>query len=583
VPVDTCPRVEIYLRQLKAGHVTSGQACVKVLTADQPSKREWRLFRVKVEVSHDRSDPNSAPGVWGVATDITGQRAMEDELTTSRNLFQSIIESVSQGIAVMDRQGRVTYLNRALRDLAPNPAEEFVSGMPREMSDCLTGVGAEEITHRALRGEAAEFEFSCTLGDQDRRIRANVNPLVSDKGENLGAVLVTSDLTEVMSLRDQVAAVQKMDALGTLAGGIAHDMNNILTAVQGYLQLINSFVSVGDFRKVPAYSREMQSALTRAAELVRQILTFSRRPRHDVQPTQVRPLVNEAVKLLRASLPPDIEIVSDPSGADAMVMADPARLRQIMMNLGTNASHAMEEGGGTLTISIDIVAEPEQSVPQDLNPGRYVVISFRDTGVGIPNELQPRIFEPFFTTKQPGRGTGLGLSVVYGIVTEIGGAVKVDSVEGHATQVRVFLPQHVLENEGTPTIEMPEPEPASATSARVLFVDDEEALTDLGAISLERLGHSIVSCTNGQTAFDMFSYDPDRFDLVVTDHIMPELLGHQLAVQIRQLRPDIPVVIATGTGEDYTQEHAEEAGFHYLPKPYTLEQLASVVSRCLSQ
>ena len=317
--------------------------------------------------------------------------------------------------------------------------------------------------------------------------------------------------------------------------------------------------------------------------LVRQILTFSRRPRYDVQPTQVRPLVNEVVKLLRASLPPNIEIVSDSTGLDAIVMADPTRLHQIIMNVGINASHAMGESGGTLTISIDIVAEPEQSVPQDLNPGRYVVISFRDTGVGIPRELQLRIFEPFFTTKQPGRGTGLGLSVVYGIVTEIGGAVEVDSVEAQGTLVRVFLPQHVLEDVDTPIIEMPKAEPASIRSARVLFVDDEEALTQVGAISLERLGHSVVSCTNGQTAFDMFSFDPDRFDLVVTDHIMPVLLGHQLAVQIRQLRPDIPVVITTGTSEDYTRRHTEEAGFHYLPKPYTLEQLGSVVSQCLSQ
>ena len=486
----------------------------------------------------------------------------------NHNLFESITESVSQGIAVLDQQGRVTYLNSAIKNLTITPPDRFISNKPWEVSESLKSLGVEEMTRRALAGEAVELEFPHPLGDRDRRIRVDVNPLISDDGESKGAVVVMSDLTEVMSLRDQVAAIQKMDALGTLAGGIAHDMNNILTAAQGYLQLIELSLSAGDFREVSAHSKEMRSALARAGDLVKQIMTFSRGSKHDPQLTQIRPLVNDAVKLLRAGLPPNIEIEIDSGGADSVVMADPTRLRQVMLNLGANASHAMERSGGTLTVSVDTVAPS--------TAGRFVVISFRDTGIGISKELQTRIFEPFFTTKQPGRGTGLGLSVVYGIVSEIGGVVEVDSVEGRGTEVRVFLPEHVMECAETF-------EPHSIGSARVLFVDDEECLRELGAISLERLGHSVVSCANGETAINMFTYDPERFDVVVTDHIMPRLLGHQLGVQMRVLRPDIPIVIATGTGEDYTQQHAEAAGFHYLAKPYTFDQIGDCVARCLSE
>jgi signal transduction histidine kinase len=374
-------------------------------------------------------------------------------------------------------------------------------------------------------------------------------------------------------LEEQLRQGQKMEAIGTLAGGIAHDFNNILSSVIGYSELAMDDAEPGSIMEDNL--SEIYTAGNRAKNLVSQILTFARQTDDKIRPTAVNLIVNEALKMLRSAIPTTIDIRQDIQ-SDSLVMADPTQIHQIFMNLCTNAAQAMEENGGILTVRLcDEKIEPDVSEKIDgLKPGNYLKIEVSDTGVGIPEKHLGSIFDPYFTTKAVGEGTGLGLSMVHGIVNGYEGKISVKSEPGQGTVFSIYLP--ISKNE-----RLSHEEPLKGLpkgTERILFVDDEAPVVELGSRYLEKLGYTVTTQTGSLAALDLFKANPDRFDLVITDTTMPVMSGDKLAGALMEIRSDIPVIICTGYSKKISPSKIQEIGIKALiMKPFQKRNLAETV------
>ncbi|MBN2468137.1 MAG: PAS domain S-box protein [Deltaproteobacteria bacterium] len=379
---------------------------------------------------------------------------------------------------------------------------------------------------------------------------------------------------EKEKLQMQLLQSQKMQALGTLAGGIAHDFNNILGAIIGYTEL--SRFSIRE--DTPAWENlaKVLQACHRAKDLVARILAFSRQSEQEMKPTQLHLVVNEVLRLLAASLPSSIKIRTSLSADSDIIMADPTQIHQVLMNLCANAHHAMMPEGGELRVELatvqfdadDVAANP------DLTTGEYCRLSVRDTGHGMDRRTMEKIFEPYFTTKKKGVGTGMGLSVVHGIVKNHHGAIVVDSGEGKGTTVAVFLPK--TEEQILPEIKEPLRLPHG--DERIIFIDDEEVLVELGEKALKRLGYSVTGMTCPIEALKAFRAHPAQYDLVITDMTMPNMNGDRLAREMMTIRPDIPIIICTGYSEFISEGKAAVMGVKgFLMKPVAVKDLAETI------
>jgi PAS domain S-box-containing protein len=387
--------------------------------------------------------------------------------------------------------------------------------------------------------------------------------------------------TEKAGLEAQLRQAQKMEAIGTLAGGIAHDFNNILGAIVGYTELAKADAAGNE--QVLQYVEEVSRASKRATDLVRQILSFSRQDEQERQPIQLRPVIKEALKLLRASLPASIEVRSDLDPAAPTVLADATQIHQIVMNLGTNAWHAMlERPAGVLGVRLvvcDVDAEFAKLHPE-LRVGRYVRLSVSDNGHGMDADTLCHIFEPFFTTKAPGKGTGLGLAVVHGIMKSHDGALTVYSQPGEGTTFHLYFP--ALENASSETESQVRPVPRGQ-GERILFVDDETPLARWGKETLERLGYHVTPHTNVLEAIAAVREQPGNFDLVVTDLTMPVMNGLNLSRRLLEIRPDLPIILTTGYSASLTEESVRKLGIRELLfKPNSAQTLGEAIYRILS-
>ena len=411
---------------------------------------------------------------------------------------------------------------------------------------------------------------------------ATASPVRNKSGVVINYVSIHRDITRQVKLERDLRQAQKMLAIGTLAGGIAHDFNNILAAIVGHTEM--ACLKVTDEDPVRRNLEQVLKASTRATDLVRQILTFSRLTEQKRQPVSLVSVVQEALKLLRASLPTTIEIRQEMalSREKGVVFADPTEIHQVLMNLCTNAAHAMRARGGVLCVKLSdtVVRNPQHSLHPDLEPGHYVCLTVSDTGHGIDPAVMERIFDPYFTTKAIGEGAGLGLSVVQGIVRTYGGAITVHSEPGKGTTFNVFFP---CTEEQTPAqAETGEALPAGAE--RILFVDDEKILAELGGELLESLGYKVVTKTSSIEALETFRADPDGFDLVITDMTMPGLRGEQLAGELVAIRPDIPIVLCTGYSELINETQARAMGIsQFILKPYTVANFVGIIRKALKK
>jgi signal transduction histidine kinase/CheY-like chemotaxis protein len=403
------------------------------------------------------------------------------------------------------------------------------------------------------------------------KLLRNQNIILEKKVEERTKALARSE--------NQLQQVMKLQAIGTLAGGIAHDFNNILFPIVGYTELTMDDLPEGSQAKQNLH--EVLKAANRAKKLVQQILTFSRQNSQKRKPMRVQTLIKEALKLLRATIPSSIEIHNSVDEDCGLINGDPTQIHQVIMNLSTNAYHALQETGGKLEVSLkEINLNYEESLQKvGIKVGRHLELTVRDNGQGMTPQVLERIFDPYYTTKKQGKGTGLGLSVTHGIIKNHGGDISVSSQPGVGSTFSVYLP--VIDDID---LEIESAETASATNGneRILLVDDEAQIIDIERRILERLGYKVTSKTDSEEALEEFSARPEQFDLVITDMTMPKITGDRLARRLMDINPQIPVIMCTGFNEAITEEKALAMGIDkFVMKPVIKDELACAIRTVL--
>ena len=523
--------------------------------------------------------------------DITERKKAEAELVENSQRLQ--LATVSGKLAVWDWNikdnimfwdDRMFELYGICRDTFPRTIDAWINGLhPDDKQRAIAESNA------ACLGEK-EFNTTFRVLHPDGTIKhLNANAIViRDKNGNaIRMIGINSDITEQVqaekerkALEAHLQQAQKMEAIGTLAGGIAHDFNNILGAILGYAEMVQEDCPPGSAMRNDI--DRVVEASHRAKELVKQILAFSRQTETEEKPLQPALIIKEAIKMLRPSLPTTIDIQQNIDSDAGLILADPTQIHQILTNLCTNAFHAMEVTGGTLTISLrnqeldlsDLITEP------DVQPGLFVDISVGDTGPGIPREIVDKIFDPFFTTKEVGKGTGMGLAIIHGIAKRSGGLVSFQSSPGEGTIFHVYLPVYI--STSPQASEITPIELIQTGAERILYVDDEKMLAEMGKTMLERLGYRVTIATTSIEALKTIQNQPDHFDLVITDQTMPGITGSDLARRILQIRPEMPIILCTGFSNLISEEKARIYGIKgFAMKPLAKKDLATLVRKVL--
>ena len=516
-----------------------------------------------------------------IMRDIAQHKQTEEALRESEEKYRTVLEANPDPVVVYDIEGKVIYFNPAftrvfgwtLADRLGNKMDVFVpEDAWRE---------TKMMIDKVLAGERFSNIETLRYNKKEKKIPVSVSGAIyKDKNGNpIGSVINLRDISHQKKLEAQLQQAQKMEAIGTMAGGIAHDFNNILSSVIGYTELAIDNEKEGTFQ----YNnlQEVLSAGNRAKDLVKQILTFSRQVDQKQKPIQVKPLAKEALKLLRASIPSTVEIEQNLQ-SDALVMGDSTQIHQILMNLCTNAAHAMEDNGGLLTVSL-FDAELDSDFISNhpgIKPGQYISLTVTDTGHGISPDVMEKIFDPFFTTKEKGKGTGLGLSVVHGIVRGHGGDLYVYSEPGKGSTFKVCLP--AIGSRFKPEERAERPIPTG--TERILFIDDEPVITDMSKKTLESLGYEVVARNSSIEALELFKEKIDYFDLVITDMTMPHMTGEKLAEKLMQIRPDIPVMLCTGFSFMIDEQKALDMGIRaFISKPILKREIAETIRKVLDE
>lgn len=517
-----------------------------------------------------------------LSNDITERKRVEDSLRLTQFIFDKapfgifLIRSGGDIINVNNHACR--YLGYTREELCQMNVLEIDRGgySPQEIEQIwlrqqqMSGIDTFETSHRRKDGTIIPVEINGILMEFDQESYSV--SFVKDISERKEAEKHRA------KMENHLREAQKIESLGTLAGGIAHDFNNILSAIVGYAELSKLTCPVDSTLR--NYATQITKAGHRAKELTQQILLFSSQGRSEKGPTDVGRVVEEALKLIKASLPATIEIKANISRNLAPVVANETNIHQIMMNLCTNAYHVMKSAGGLLSVNLMAVTiqDHDMAMFPEMKPGNYLKLSIADNGCGIPPNLINRIFDPYFTTKATGEGTGLGLSITHGIVKDHGGFIKVYSEVGVGTNFHVFLPSadSLADTASEKMKQLP------TGSGRILFVDDEKTLIELGRDLLGRLGYQVDTRACAIDALKAFRADPSRFDLIISDMTMPKMTGAEMARQMRAIKPGIPIILCSGFNEQLHARASEAIGVNaVLMKPVLYADLAHTVHRVL--
>ncbi len=553
----------------------------------------YRILRPDGEVRwiRDRAYPvvdakGQVVRLAGIAEDITAKQLSEEALVQSEERYRSFFNTMRDAMLFVSPQGLIEDANPAFLDLFGYDYEDLMD----QPYAALSPPGWAEWEERQIRPQLETRGFSENFEKEMLTSRGELLPvsvqtwLLAESGQPGPSMLVqVRDLTQQKRMeRDkrhleaQLLQAQKMETIGTLAGGIAHDFNNILTPILGFARMAKE--DEGDDRQLDL--DQVLKAANRARELVKQILSFSRQEEVTREVIKIHPILREAQRLLRSSLPTTIEIRYHVENLEEAVVGNPTQLIQVLMNLGTNAYHAMGEQGGELDLSARslIVEEGHRPLHPNLSGGRWVDIEVRDSGTGMDSATLERIFDAFFTTKKSGEGTGLGLSVVQSIIKNHCGVITVDSELSKGTTFHIYLPSVTSEEAEEVSVEEP-----TRGKERVLFVDDEGTITLMCKKMLERLGYTVETFNDSLAALQRFRTAPETIDVLVTDQIMPGLTGLDLARRVKELRPELPIVLITGYSERVTPESCAQVGIHdYLLKPIIGADLSKAIQAAVA-
>ena len=520
---------------------------------------------------------NKPVGLRGIMINLTERKKMEADLTCRA----MAMDHATDAIVITDTAGTIIYVNPAFEKNTGYNRKETLGQNPRILQ---SGKQDEVFYHDLWQTISGGRTWSGRFINKRKNgsnytEEVTISPVFSPSGYIVNYVAVKRDITDRINLETKLRQAHKMEAIGTLAGGIAHDFNNILGVIMGRAEL-SQFVIPKDN---PAYKNITQliKAGNRAKDLVQQILAFSRQKEYERKPMQPGPIIKEALKMLRSSLPSTIKIKHNIAAQSGVVLADPTQIHQIVINLCTNAYHAMEKTGGVLTVSLAKMKfdASDTNLNTESGPEKYTQLTVGDTGHGMESHIIERIFDPYFTTKKLKEGTGLGLAVVHGIVNGYGGSISVESEVGKGTTFKVLLPR-IEYSEKTMKIEDPGPIPKG--NERILFVDDEKDLVDTGQEILECLGYLVTAETSSINALELFRTRPGAFDLVITDYTMPNMTGADLAKALMQIRPEIPVILCTGFSELISEEKSKRMGIKaFMMKPFVMRKIAEIIRKVL--
>ncbi|HSQ85523.1 MAG TPA: PAS domain S-box protein [Desulfobacterales bacterium] len=541
---------------------------------------------IDVLLSSTPIDPNDLSiGVTFTALDITTRKQVEKDLRESEERYKSLFKNNHSVMLLIDPEtadivdanpAAVSFYDYSYGTLIQKKITDINTMTVEQVFDEMKKAKMEQrnqfyFRHRLANGEIRDVEvYSGPIKVHGRELLYSI---VHDISERKKAE------EEKAALEARLLHAQKMESIGTLSGGIAHDFNNLLGIILGNVEL--AMDDVPKWHPAKLNLNEIRTASLRARDVVKQLLSFSRKTDHDQRPVNLIQIVNDALKFLRSSIPTSIEIHQNMEiGIDDTILADNTQINQVMVNLCTNAAHAMEQTGGVITIDVENISSDQFSAADytDLPPGRYVKLNVSDTGTGIDPEIVDRIFDPYFTTKELGKGTGIGLSVVHGIVKSHSGAISVDSTFGKGTTFSILFP---LAEEAA----VVEPEPADkfpTGNESILIVDDEKSMVDIGRKRLERLGYQVEARINPLEALELFRADPGQFDLVITDMTMPHITGDKFVKEILKIRPDIPTILCTGFSEKIDEKKAREIGIRgYIEKPFDKGKLSRLIREVL--